>query len=143
MASDKVAISRKQIGGEVPMVANAISDDCIYTGLFGSLDSARMSVISDKLTSLANAKEINFVIVDLSNVEAVDSSVAGHLVRLGNILKLVGITPIFCGISGELAKTMVTAGVGLDNFVSIRDLKSALALSYKMSGYKLVKCDNS
>jgi len=37
MNDNEVAISRKQISGEVPMVANVITDSCVYTGLFGSL----------------------------------------------------------------------------------------------------------
>ena len=143
MASTKVAMSRKQIGGEVPMVANEITDDCIYTGLFGSLDSARMAIVSDKLMELANGKQISLVIVDLGNVEAIDSSVAGHLVRLGNTLKLVGVKPIFCGITAELAKTMVTAGVNMGDYITVRDLKSALKVSLELSGYQLIKNDNT
>jgi len=139
MVSGNVAMSRKQVGGEVPMVANEITDDCIYTGLFGSLDSARMSSISDKLVVLSSSKQISVVIIDLGNVEAVDSSVAGHLSRLGDILKLVGVTAIFCGISGELSKTMVTAGVGLGNYITARDLKSALQISLEKTGYILEK----
>jgi len=139
MTSNKVAISRKQISGEVPMVANEITDDCIYTGLFGSLDSARMAIIADKLVLIASDKQISLVIVDLGNVEAIDSSVAGHLVRLGDTLKLVGVQPVFCGITGELAKTMVTAGVNMGNYITARDLKSALKISFSISGYTLSK----
>jgi len=139
MVSGNVAMSRKQIGGEVPMVANEVTDDCIYTGLFGSLDSARMSSISDKLVALANSAQISVVIIDLGNVEAVDSSVAGHLSRLGDILKLVGVTVVFCGISGELGKTMVTAGVGMGDYITVRDLKSALQVSFETTGYVLEK----
>jgi len=138
MSPQKVALSRKQIGGEVPMVANEITDNCIYTGLFGSLDSSRMATIIDKITNLANTKQISLVIIDLGNVEAIDSSVAGHLVKLGNILKLVGVTPIFCGISAELAKTMVTAGVNLGIFITERNLKSALLKSFSITKQKLI-----
>lgn len=48
MAPENVAVSRKQIGGEVPMVVAEVTNECIYTGLFGSLDSARMSVVTDQ-----------------------------------------------------------------------------------------------
>jgi anti-anti-sigma regulatory factor len=138
MTSQKVALSRKQIGEEIPMVATEITDDCIYSGLFGVLDSSRMAMIIDKITLLANSKEISLTIIDLGNVEAIDSSVAGHLVKLGNILKLLGVSPIFCGISSELAKTMVTAGVDLGAFPTVRDLKEALQTSFRMSNKKLI-----
>lgn len=138
MSPQKVALSRKQIGGEVPMVATEITEECIYSGLFGSLDSSRMAIIIDKITTLANNSQTSLVIIDLGNVEAIDSSVAGHLVKLGNILKLVGVIPIFCGISSELAKTMVSAGVNLGDYLTMRDLKSALTKSLLLTNKKIV-----
>ncbi|MFQ3220124.1 MAG: anti-anti-sigma factor, partial [Paraglaciecola sp.] len=120
MSSDNVAVSSKQIGGEVPMVANEITEYCMYSGLFGALDSARVSAISDKLTTLADTSEVNCAIIDLANVEAIDSSIAGQLIRIAQILKMVGVTSIFCGISGELAKTMVMAGVDIGGFLVVR-----------------------
>jgi anti-anti-sigma regulatory factor len=133
MDSDNVAISKKQVGGEVPMVANEITEDCIYSGLFGALDTARMGIISDKLTSLADTSQVSCAIIDLANVEAIDSSIAGQLIRIAQILKMVGVTSIFCGISGELAKTLVTAGVDIGGFLAVRDLKAAPARASKKS----------
>ena len=43
--NQQVAISRKKIGGEIPIVVNEITDKCLYTGFFGTLDSARMKAI--------------------------------------------------------------------------------------------------
>ena len=56
MDSNDVAVSRKQIGGEVPLIATEITDQCIYTGLFGSIDSARMAAITEKMISLAEER---------------------------------------------------------------------------------------
>jgi rsbT co-antagonist protein RsbR len=139
MSSDDVAVSRKQIGGEVSLVTTEITDQCIYTGLFGSIDSARMASITEKMIELAEDREISVAIVDLSNVEAIDSSVAGYMVRLGKTLKLVGVSTVFCGISGSLASTMVAAGLGLEEFLTTRNMKEALKVSLKMTGYKLVQ----
>ncbi|MCG7894051.1 MAG: STAS domain-containing protein [Candidatus Thiodiazotropha taylori] len=137
MSSSDVAMSRMQIGGEVPLLATEITDQCIYTGLFGSIDSARMAMITEKMIDLAEDKEISVAIVDLSNVEAIDSSVAGYMVRLGKTLDLVGVTAIFCGISGSLASTMVAAGLGLEEFLTTRNMKEALRVSFEITGYRL------
>jgi len=139
MNNEKMAISRKQIASEVPMVANEITDGCIYTGLFGSLDSARMNIIGAKITQLCEEKEISVVIIDLGNVKAIDTAVAGYINNLGNTLKFVGVEPIICGITSELANTMVKAGVKLENLIVSRNLKSALKESFKLTGYTLVK----
>ncbi|OUS28550.1 anti-anti-sigma factor [Gammaproteobacteria bacterium 45_16_T64] len=137
MASGQVAFSRKQISGEVAMIANELTSDCIYTGLFGALDSARMAAVSDRLTELANEKQNGVAIIDLANVEAIDSAVAGYMESLARTLKFVGVKCIFCGISGDLARTMVNAGVGMGDFPIVRDLKSALKLALKFNGQEI------
>lgn len=98
-----------------------------------------MGSISDKLTALADSSEVNSAIFDLANVEAIDSSIAGQLIRIAQILKMVGVTSIFCGILGGLAKTMVMAGVDIGGFLVVRDLKAALIQSFRISGYRLVR----
>jgi len=139
MENEKMAISRKQIGTEVPMVTNELTDDCVYTGLFGSLDSARMNLVAAKIVKLCDEKQISVVIIDLGNVTAIDTAVAGYLNKLGSTLKLVGAEPIICGITGELANTMVQAGVELDKVTTVRNLKEALKISFKLTGYELLK----
>ncbi|SJL83036.1 STAS domain-containing protein [Vibrio palustris] len=143
MASQDVAISRRHIIGEVPMMVCEISDRCLYTGFFGSIDSGRMAQITDKITERCELDNAKLVIVDLANVDAIDTAVATHLVRLGKVLELVGVKVIFCGIKGNLARTMVTAGVEFDMFKVTRDLKSALLYSYEFTGLKLVPIDEN
>ncbi|WP_029406934.1 STAS domain-containing protein [Thiomicrorhabdus sp. Milos-T2] len=135
---ENVAVSRKQIGGEIPMVVSEISDRTIYTGLFGSIDSARIAEVSDKLIACFEIKEVDYVIMDLGNVDVIDSSVSGYLLRLADTLVLLGITPIFCGIKGYLAESMVKANVNLKEHIIKRNLKAALSTTYEMSGKKIV-----
>ena len=141
MSPTDVAMSRRQVGAEVPMVASEITDDCIYTGLFGSIDSARMASITESLIQLADERQVQMAIIDLSNVEAIDSSVAAYMVKLGKTLELVGVGAVFCGISGPLASTMVGAGLDLGRFKAVRDLKAALQYSFEATGYRLVTMD--
>ncbi len=142
MTPENVAMSRRQVGGEIPLVASELTDSCIYTGLFGSIDSARMDTIARTLINLAESRQISVAIIDLGNVEAIDSSVAGYMIRLGKTLKLVGISPAFCGISGALASTMVTAGVDLGDFLTTRDLKAALNVALEVTGFKIVSTEH-
>jgi len=139
MASEgKVAISRKQIGGEVPMVVSEVTNNTLYSGFFGTLDSARMQTVTEKIISLLNATSIEIIILDLANVDMLDSAVANHLTRLGDTLKLIGVEVIFCGISGLLANTMVTAGVTFENYRVSRDFKSGLKEAYKIQGLEVI-----
>jgi len=139
MTEAKMALSKKHISSEVAMVTNEITENTIYTGLFGTIDSARINEIAKKLTQLCENKESSVVIIDLGNVDAIDTAVAGYLNSLGRTLTFVGVTPIICGISGELSRTTVKAGVKFDDFIIVRNLKGALKKSYEITGYKVVK----
>jgi rsbT co-antagonist protein RsbR len=135
----KVAISRKKIGGEVPIVVSEITEKCLYSGFFGTLDSGRMKLVTDKILNLLSATGIEVVIIDLSNVDIIDSAVAVHLLRLGNTLTLVGVEALFCGIMPQNAQIMVTAGIEIRGFRITRDLKSALKEVFKLQGFRIVR----
>ncbi|MCG9596404.1 STAS domain-containing protein [Vibrio sp. Isolate25] len=135
---DNIAISRKQLGGESPMVASEVFDSCIYTGLFGTIDSARMEAITAKLTDMVESSNSDFVVIDLSNVDAIDTSVASQLVRAADTIVLVGAKPVFCGLRGVIARTMSSAGVALGRHLIVRDLKAATKFCIQESGYALV-----
>ncbi len=140
-ADAKVAISRKKIGGEIPIVVNKITDKCLYSGFFGILDSSRMKSITDRILEMLYATGIEIIIIDLSNVDIIDSAVASHLVRLGETCSLVGVETIFCGIMPPVAQIMITAGVEMRGFKIARDLKSAVKLVYEIQGLKLVEIE--
>ncbi len=138
-ADAKVAISRKKIAGEIPIVVNEITDKCLYSGFFGTLDSSRMKLITDKILDMLSATGIEIIIVDLSNVDIIDSAVATHLARLGETFSLVGVNTVFCGIMPQVAQVMVSVGVGMKEFTIARNLKSAIKIVFKMQGLKLVE----
>ena len=134
----KVAISRKKIGGEVPLVVNEITDKCLYSGFFGTLDSARMKIITDKILDLVSTTDIDIIIIDLANVDIIDSAVATHLVRLGDTLMLIGVKVIFCGIPPVVAQTMITGSIEMKGFKITRNLKTAIKEIFMLQGLKLV-----
>ena len=134
----KVAISRKKIGGEVPLVVNEITDRCLYSGFFGTLDSTRVKGITDKILDLVSATNIEIIIIDLANVDIIDSTVATHLVRLGDTLVLVGVRVIFCGIQPTIAQTMITSGIDMKGFKISRNVKLAIKEVLAIQGLKLV-----
>ena len=139
--SQKVAIARKKIGGEVPIIVNELTDKCLYTGFFGTLDSARMKAITDKILEMLGSTGIEMVVIDLANIDIIDSAVAAHLVRLGETLTLIGVKSIFCGIMPPVAQIMITAGIEMRGFRICRDLKSAIKIVFEIQGIKLVKID--
>ena len=129
-----VAFSQHTSSMQAPMVVNEIADGCLYSGFFGRLDSARMKSVTDRLLDGVEQSACETIIVDLSNIDVIDSMVAAHLQKVGDTLKLIGVRAIFCGISPIVAQTMIGTGVSFDNFTVVRNLKAALGLVLNLDG---------
>lgn len=120
------------------MIVGEITDKCLYAGFFGTLDSARTQAITEKVLSLLGKTGIEIILIDLSNIDIIDSAVVVHLTKLANTLKFTGVDVIFCGINPIIAQTMVTAGVDFKGFRISRDLKSAIKEVFLRQGLMLV-----
>jgi len=137
--AQRVAISEKRIGFESSMMVSKLTDKCLYSGFFGRLDSARIKLVTDQILEVMEQSDNDVIIIDLSNVDIIDSAVAAHLIRIGDILKLVGAEVVFCGISSKVAQTMVVVGVEFSKYYICRDLRGALKKVFELQGLKLVK----
>lgn len=136
--TQRVAISRRALGGEAPIVINEITSRCLYAGFFGILDSSRMKKVMDAVLQVVEKTDNDLMIVDLSNIDIIDSAIANHLKKLNKLLQFVGMEVIFCGIKPIVAQSMISAGVELDNITVEKNLRRALGLVYKKQGLKLV-----
>jgi len=137
--SMKVAISRRILGGDAPIVINEISDRCLFSSFYGTLDSVRMKKIIDGMLEIVNRNDNDLIIIDLSNVDVIDSAIAAHLKKLNKLLQLLGMEVIFCGIQPLVANSMVSSGIELENITVEKNLKRALAAVYRKQGYQLTK----
>lgn len=135
--SSNVAFSQNASHMQAPMVVNEIVDGCLYSGFFGRLDSARMKSVIDRILDAVEQSSCEVIIIDLSNIDIIDSLVASQLSKVGDTLRMVGVRPVFCGISSVVAQTMVGTGVSLDRFTVVRNLKSALRLVLKFDEVSL------
>ena len=123
---NKVVVSRSKIGGELPIVVSEIIDGCLYSGFFGTLDSARMKFVTDKILAYNDSMDINTIIIDLGNVEIIDSAVAVHLVNVADSLRLVGTDVTFCGMKPIIAQSITKMGINISGASFSKNLKTAL-----------------
>lgn len=133
MALQKVAISKGTLGIEAPMVVTEIVEGTVYSGFFGVLDSSRMTAITEKMLILNETLSFQICIIDLSNVDILDSDAAKHLIILGNTLILSGVSPLFCGIRSRIAQSMAFAGITLSHFEVLKNAKLALERVIELS----------
>ncbi|MBS1602406.1 MAG: STAS domain-containing protein [Bacteroidetes bacterium] len=136
--TQRVSISEKRIGLESSMIVSKLTDRCLYSGFFGRLDSARMKMITDEILEAIDQTDNDTIVIDLSNVDIIDSAVAAHLIRVGDVVRLVGCNVIFCGINSRVAQTMMTVGVEFSKYLLCKDLRAALRLVFELQGMMLV-----
>ncbi|MDW3197623.1 MAG: STAS domain-containing protein [Cytophagales bacterium] len=141
LTQGQVAISRRKLGGEAPIVVNEIIEGCLYTGMFGTLDSARMKAVVDLILAVASNSDTDIIIIDLSNIDIVDSAIATQLIKINKTLQMVGMQVMFCGIKPIVAQSIVAAGIDIGNVDVVKNLKAAVMEVFKRKGLKVVKAD--
>ena len=78
------------------------------------------------------------IVIDLTGVPAVDSKVANHLLQTVDACKLMGARVIVCGLTPEIAQTIVTIGVDLSKIFTVSDLQGALDEGDRILGFRVI-----
>lgn len=133
-----VAINENEMSFEAPLVVSKVFENCLYSGFFGRLDSERVKIITERMLEAVEKVDCDYIIIDMSNIDLIDSAIAAHLMRISRSLKFSGVEVILCGIRGFVAQTMATVDIQLNELVIQKDLMKALDFVYRASGYNLV-----
>ncbi len=139
MSPKNVAISRKTIDIEAPLVVAEILDHCLFTGLFGSIDSMRMAEATETIIQKCETTDTQIIIIDMANVDAIDSAVSQNIVTLANSLQLMGVSSVVCGVRGELARVLAQTKVTFGNLTVCKNLKTAILLVLERQGMEIAK----
>jgi rsbT co-antagonist protein RsbR len=101
-------------------------DSVLCVPLIGVMDNDRANELIERLLGEASRSSTSYVILDLTGIDALDTSIAGHLLRLLRSLKLLGVEGLVTGISPQVAQTMVGLGVELEDVQTFRSLRESL-----------------
>ena len=101
-------------------------DDVLTLPLVGAIDSARAAEMTEKLLQRIADRGAEYVIIDLTGVDVVDTMTAAHLVRLTHAAKLLGAKCVLTGVRPDVARTLVEIGVHLGGLMTLRTLKDGL-----------------
>lgn len=101
-------------------------DDVLTLPLVGAIDSARANEMTEKLLQRIAVRGTEYVIIDLTGVDIVDTMTAAHLVRLTHAAKLLGARCVLTGVRPDVARTLVEIGVHLGGLTTLRTLKDGL-----------------
>jgi rsbT co-antagonist protein RsbR len=106
-------------------------DNVLTVPLIGVMDSQRANELIDRLLAAAARSGTRYVILDLTGVDALDTAIAGHILRLLQSLRLLGVEGLVTGISPLVAQTMVGLGVELEDIRTFRSLRESLRYCMK------------
>lgn len=107
--------------------------------LVGQLDRERAERITLALLSAVSHQRARVVLIDISGLPRIDSDIANHLLSAAHAVRLLGATPLLVGMSPDVARTMVDAGLALDRLTTLADLERGLRHALTLTGYTLVR----
>jgi rsbT co-antagonist protein RsbR len=93
----------------------------------GIMDTARSTEMTNSLLQAIVAKKTHYAIIDITGIEVMDTRTVDHFMRMAKSIRLLGAECALTGISPHIAQTVVHMGLDIDDIVTHRSLRDALA----------------
>lgn len=103
-----------------------VADGVLALPVIGVVDTKRSLQMEDRLLSVIMEQRSRFAIVDLTGVEALDSSTAERFLKLARSVRLLGAECVITGIQPSVARTLVQLGVEFTGIETRRSLKNGI-----------------
>jgi rsbT co-antagonist protein RsbR len=115
-----------------------VGDDVLALPVIGVVDTQRSIQMEERLLAAIMERRSRFVIVDLTGVDAIDTSTAARFVKLARSVRLLGAECIITGIQPGVAQSLVTLQVEFSGIQTKRSLKDGIeaCLSRGTSGVR-------
>ncbi|WP_420743561.1 STAS domain-containing protein [Priestia aryabhattai] len=94
--------------------------------LVGDLDTKRAQYLMESALEKGSQYKLKWLIIDLSAVPIIDTMVADQLFKVIAGLQLIGIEVVISGIRPEIAQTMVSLGIKVEEIKSFSSLHQAV-----------------
>jgi anti-anti-sigma regulatory factor len=107
--------------------ASPLAEGVLFAPIVGHLDERRAMALTSRLLEQASAQRAQLVILDIAGVTTMDTAVARGLLNTAKALRLLGCAVTLSGISAEVALTLVSLGIGMENVETARSPREALA----------------
>lgn len=103
-----------------------LADGVLFAPIMGYLDSQRANTLTTRLLNAAYGNQTRAVILDITGVQALDSSVAHILLQMTVALRLLGCQVLISGVSASMATILVQQGNLLSGITTVRSPQEAL-----------------
>ena len=109
---------------ELPQIL--LGPQTLLVPLVGQLDSRRIQAIIQRLLQTVHQESIRIVILDVAEVELLDTQLVHQLIKLVQTLQLLGTQVTLSGITAEVAQTLATQQLDLSQLRIVQSPDQAL-----------------
>lgn len=109
--------------------------------LVGTIDTERAKLIMENLLDGVVKQRAEVVLLDITGVPVVDTMVAHHIIQAADAVRLVGAKCMLVGIRPEIAQTIVTLGIELNDFTTTSTLRRGMREALKITNRKMVEVE--
>jgi rsbT co-antagonist protein RsbR len=109
--------------------------------LIGTIDTERAKQIMENLLTGVVKHRSEVVLIDITGVPIVDTMVAHHIIRAAEAVRLVGAKCMLCGIRPEIAQTIVSLGINLNEVMTKNTLKKGIEVALEFTNRKIVEVE--
>lgn len=109
--------------------------------LVGTIDTERAKLIMENLLDGVVKQRAEVVLLDITGVPVVDTMVAHHIIQAADAVRLVGAKCMLVGIRPEIAQTIVTLGIELNDFTTTSTLRRGMREALKFTNRKMVEVE--
>lgn len=109
--------------------------------LVGTIDTERAKLIMENLLEGVVKHRAEVVLLDITGVPVVDTMVAHHIIQAADAVRLVGAKCMLVGIRPEIAQTIVTLGINLNEFTTTSTLQRGVEQALAWTNRKIVEVE--
>ncbi|MDN7243389.1 RsbT co-antagonist protein RsbRA [Planococcus sp. N028] len=110
--------------------------------LVGTIDTERAKLIMENLLEGVVKHRAEVVLLDITGVPVVDTMVAHHIIQAADAVRLVGAKCMLVGIRPEIAQTIVTLGINLNEFTTTSTLQRGVEQALAWTNREIVEVEN-
>lgn len=107
--------------------------------LVGTIDTERAKLIMENLLNGVVKYRSEVVLIDITGVPVVDTMVAHHMIQAADAVHLVGAKCMIVGIRPEIAQTIVTLGINLEQVLTTSTLKKGIEQALALTDRKIIE----
>lgn len=127
MEENRTLIERLRLAvDELSTPVLELGDDILALPIVGVVDHTRSTRMTERVLHEVVRRRSQFVIIDITGVEHIDTHIAERLMKLARGIEMLGAECVLCGAQPLVAQSLTDLGISFRGIVMQRSLKRAL-----------------